>query len=294
MGASGKQIRPPRAGQRGFYPLDPSRLLAQVEHHLAAAQATPGAVSALIVPHAGYSYSGATAGAGFARVALAPIRRVLLLGPSHYHAFRGLALAPHTHFATPLGDVALDRAGRERLLAGDPLCQVRAAAHEEEHALEVELPFLQCLGAELLVLPIVCGGLALADCERLAPLLATEWTADTLLVVSSDFTHYGPRFDYQPFAVRDAPARLAALDGGALERIQAGDAAGFAGYVTRTGATICGHVPITLLLALAAARRGHPAAEQVAYTNSGTLTGDFTHSVSYAALVWPATPAVAP
>jgi AmmeMemoRadiSam system protein B len=153
---------------------------------------------------------------------------------------------------------------------------------EPEHALEAELPFLQRVLAEAVpIVPVLLGGRAThVDAQRAADALAPLVGASTLVVVSSDFTHFGPRFGFVPF-VDDVPARIRDLDLGAVAAIEAGDAAAFERYVQATGATICGHRAIDVLLLLLCATA---AAKLIEYDTSGRMTGSWDHSVSYAAI----------
>lgn len=174
-----------------FYPADPESLRAAVRALLASAVVAPdaGVPKAIIVPHAGYVYSGAVAASAYARVrpAARQIGRVVLLGPSHRVSFRGLAVSEAGGFATPLGVVALDPSARERSLA---LPQVRTleAAHAEEHSLEVQLPFLQELLEDFALVPLVAGD---AGAAEVADVLDALWGGpETLIVVSSDLSHY--------------------------------------------------------------------------------------------------------
>jgi AmmeMemoRadiSam system protein B len=144
---------------------------------------------AIIVPHAGYSYSGPVAGCAYRllRDAGSRIRHVVLLGPSHRVPMRGLAVPSVDAFATPLGEVRVDAAGRQRLRELG-LVGVSDAPHAAEHSLEVQLPFLQTVLADFDVLPIAVG---LAPREQVAKVLDAAWNgADTLVVVSSDLSHY--------------------------------------------------------------------------------------------------------
>ncbi len=257
-----------------------------LESAAARAVAAPGSVGALIVPHAGFVYSGAVAASAFVKLRGRAIDRVVLIGPSHYFGFHGAAIPDRaTAYRTPLGDVAIDR---------DAIAALREAKgfraddrmFEPEHALEAELPFLQrVLSAHVLVVPVLMGGRATEhDAKRVAEGLAPLVGPSTLLVVSSDFTHFGPNFGYVPF--HDAvPARLRELDLGAVAAIEAGDAEAFARYVTTTGATICGHRAIDVSLLLSGASAGWKLVE---YDNSGSMTGMWDHSVSYAAIAAPA------
>ena len=268
-----------------WYPADPAALGARVDGLLSAAQARPpaGTIRALIVPHAGYDYSGPTAGQGYALVKGQSYRRVLILAPSHHSGFRGLSVDTVDAYRTPLGEVPLDLEA-VRTLRASPLVRADGDAGGAEHSIEIQLPLLQrALAPGWRLVPVLVGDLAGADDRTAAELLRPLADADTLVVVSSDFTHYGPRFGYLPFALDGQIAeRLEDLDGGAIERILAKDAAGFLAYQARTGITICGYRPLDILL-----RMLGPGArvERVADTTSGALTGDYRNSVSYAVLV---------
>lgn len=241
-----------------------------------------GPVARLIVPHAGFSYSGAVAASAFAKLRGADFDRIVLLGPSHHFGFRGAAIPDAAEvYRTPLGDVPIDRA-TVSALAASAVVRVDDRVFEPEHALEAELPFLQRLvGRDIPVVPVLMGGQATSeDAAHLAEALGSLLTAKTLVVVSSDFTHFGERFGYTPFA-DDLAARIRRLDRGAIDAIEAGDAEGFSRYVATTGATICGHRAIEVLLRLPEAAAG---AKLLEYDTSGRMTGNFDHSVSYAAI----------
>lgn len=222
-----------------FYPDDRTHLEGTVRGLLDAAPAPApgaGAPKALIVPHAGYAYSGAVAAAAYAQ--LAPLRdqveRVVLLGPSHRVFLRGLAVPGVDAFATPLGEVPIDRAGVEAALA---LPQVRVLddAHAAEHSLEVQLPFLQLALARFSLLPFAVGD---ASTQAVREVIERFWGGrETLVVVSTDLSHYYP-YDH---ARRLDAETTRAIE--ALEPEQLGEE------------SACGRVPLRGLLA-EARRRG--------------------------------------
>ncbi len=268
----------------GFYPGEKRELEQQVAEFLRGGP--PGAAQplAVIVPHAGYVFSGATAGKVFAALKGAAVKRVILLGPSHHMAFTGGALPPKrtTAFATPLGEMPIDAVAVETLRRaagfGGP-----AEAHGPEHSLEVELPFLQMTVGNVPIVPILVGNVtdldAAADMARaLAPLL----TEGTILVVSSDFTHHGPPYSHTPFA-RDAKLGATLLDLGraTAERAAAIDARGFTDQVDISDDTVCGVRPITVALELLQhAFTG--SGKLLALTTSGEVSGNWTQVVTYA------------
>ena len=243
--------------------------------------ASLGVPSALISPHAGFVYSGAVAGQGFGRLRGSSPRRVLVMGPSHYASFQGACLPAAGAFRTPLGSVPLDRDTIDRI-GRKPGFRIDDGPFGPEHCLEAEIPFLQrVLAAGWSLIPVLMGGGSPSRSvghvvDALAPLV----DSDTLVVVSSDFTHYGPGFGYVPFHEL-VPERIRQLDMGAVERILELDREGFGRYVAETGATICGRTAIDVLLGML---ESGTRAELAAYDTSGRMTGDWSHSVSYASI----------
>lgn len=172
-----------------FYPANAHELHEQINDFLAAASTIEQAPLALIVPHAGYVYSGPIAASAY--VNLRPlhnkIQRVVVLGPSHRVGFRGLATSSATFFTTPLGDIKLDTIITKQLNQL-PQVQTMDAAHAQEHSLEVQLPFLQEVLGEFELVPIVVGD---ASANDVAEVIDMAWQDDsTLIVISSDLSHY--------------------------------------------------------------------------------------------------------
>lgn len=181
----------PAAVAGAFYPSDPGDLAGTVDRLLARAEVRPDPATqlrALVVPHAGYVYSGPIAANAYRRIDPVPVRRVLLLGPSHRTPLRGLAVPTVDRFATPLGEVAVDGGMRAALLAAG-LAVPDDAAHRLEHSLEVQLPFLQTVLPAVPVLPVAVGVTAPAV---VAEAIDAVWDESTLVVVSSDLSHYEP------------------------------------------------------------------------------------------------------
>ncbi len=209
MIATGKHVRPPAAAGT-FYPAEPSELRHLIARYLRDAEPSGPYPKALIVPHAGFVYSGPVAANGY--VLLKPIHsqieRVILLGPAHRTAFYGLAVPDCEEFATPLGDVPLDARSLEITLR---LPQVHRLdeAHRHEHSLEVQLPFLQFILARFSIVPILVGRVSAAE---VAEVLEHLWRDDnTLIVASSDLSHF---HDYR--AARSIDSETAHL----IERCQ--------------------------------------------------------------------------
>ncbi len=218
-----------------WYPADPAELRAMVEGFIARQDVSPDpAVRAVVVPHAGYRYSGATAGAAYGRVPCRRWRRAAVVAPSHYHAFSGAAVHPGSGFATPLGVVPVDREASDAFVArGGAKASFSTAPFHGEHSVEIQIPFLQVVDPSMRLVPILVGSGTRAGRE-LADALHSLDDGDTLFVVSSDFTHYGASFDYVPFPATDpeeVSQRLRELDFGALDPVRRGEADRFDDYV---------------------------------------------------------------
>jgi hypothetical protein len=253
----------PAAVAGTFYDANPAALRARIAAYVRAASAEAGpAPKALIVPHAGYVYSGPVAGSAYAL--LQPlrgrVRRVVLLGPAHRVWLRGLAAPEAEAFATPLGVVRVDADALARL---EDLPQVLRSgeAHAQEHSLEVQLPFLQEALGEFALVPLVVGE---ASAEEVAEVLERLWFGDeTLLVISSDLSHY---LDYESARRMDAGtcAAIEQLRGEALSEDSA-----------------CGRLPVRGLLL--AARRHGLVPRTLDLRSSGDTAGDRRRVVGYGA-----------
>lgn len=247
-----------------FYPDDPQELRQQVNDYLARAATQGSRPKAIVAPHAGYIYSGAVAGSVYARLQpyAAEITRVVLLGPSHRVPLRGLAAPSVDFFATPLGDISIDRAAIKSI-ADLPFVRTFDEAHALEHSLEVQLPFLQQILPSFTLVPLVVGETAP---ENVAQALERLWGGDeTLIVISSDLSHY---HDYAT-AQRLDRATSNAIEQLQFEKIHYDDA--------------CGRVPLNGLLYLA--RQRHFRAQTVDLRNSGDTAGPRDRVVGYGAYV---------
>lgn len=282
-----KVREPAVAGQ--FYPADPDSLQAEINDLLNVDVAKPeGKVRALISPHAGYTYSGKTAAKGFSMLRGSSYDRILILAPSHQVPFAGLATADYTFYKTPLGEIPVDTDAVQKVIDyGHGISHAMNAAHRGEHALEVQLPFLQEVLPETPILPLICGRIKSNFAEKIALCLLDFWESNTLWVISSDFTHFGYSFNYVPFE-DDVENKLKSLDMGAIEKILAIDESGFNEYVNETGATICGANPIRVLLKTIEVSGSQELikSELVECTNSGEVSGDFSHCVGYSNIVF--------
>ena len=239
-------------------------------------------VCALVLPHAGYRWSGQTAAFGIKQIVGRSFQRVVVIGPSHRVAMENVASVPDvTHYATPLGEVALDQSFIAELKK-HPVFQTVSRAHAGEHSVQIELPLLQqALGnSSFSFVPIVVGQLDRETIRHMADILRGLIDEQTLVVASSDFTHYGPNYGYVPFQ-DNVSESLKKLDSGSIERIRSKNVDTFLDYVDETGTTVCGRHAISILLAML------PVGAEVHllhYDTSGRMTGNFSNSVSYVAL----------
>ncbi|NLI47595.1 MAG: AmmeMemoRadiSam system protein B [Acidobacteria bacterium] len=241
---------------------------------------------ALVVPHAGYVYSGSTAAAGYVHLRGGKWERVVLLAPAHYGAFRGASITPAAAYDTPLGPVYLDLETCRRLQT-HALFVDAPDAHVREHALECQLPFLQVTLPKVRIIPILVGDLKSEDVRTLAGLLEPLLDEQTLLVVSSDFTHYGPNYGFVPF--RDDPAgNLKKWNLKAAGQIAALDYDGFMEHIRTTRDTICGRngISIAIRALQQLAKKKVIKGRVLEYTTSGEITRDFTKSVSYVSILF--------
>ncbi len=271
-------VRPPAVSGR-FYPSDPVELRATVATMLADARANPATVRAIIVPHAGYIYSGRSAAKVFAQVAIPGL--VIILAPNHTgisEAKGGVSLWEAGAFRTPLGDVPVDAEMAAALLeVSRGVVGVDHDAHRAEHAVEVELPFLQVLRADVRIVPLVIAWDAWEAARALGEILARLVTATrepVLLLASSDLNHYEPA---QVSEQKDAQA---------LEAIRGLDGAELLARCKRERISMCGRGPAATVIAAARAL-GAERAEVVDYRHSGWVSGDNARVVGYAGVVIP-------
>jgi AmmeMemoRadiSam system protein B len=264
MTTAPRQVRRP-AVAGSFYPASPERLLEALRQSFARARVAsdPAPVpKAIIVPHAGYTYSGPIAASAYLRLVPAreTVRRVVLIGPSHRVLFRGLAVSGADALATPLGLIPIDIDARRAVMT-HPGVRQDDLPHATEHSLEVQLPFLQTVLAEFVVLPLAVGR---CDAGAMADVIDARWGgSETVVVLSTDLSHYQR---YAEATVRDQRT-AAAIVAGASDAIDDADA--------------CGAYGLRGLLEVA--RRRHLVVEQIDLRNSGDTAGDRESVVGYGA-----------
>lgn len=266
-------VRHPSVAGR-FYPSDASELDEQVRGYLSPdAWQKPMRAMGCIAPHAGYVYSGHVAGAVFAGLEIPPL--CLVLCPNHTGVGRAISIMSEGEWETPLGSVSIDSAFATSLKERCQLLDEDSTAHRSEHAIEVELPFLETLQPELRFVPIALGtgrfealeqlGLAIGD-------VILDNPAQVLIVASSDMNHYEP----------DAITRV--KDQSAIEAILALDARALYDIVTQQHVSMCGFGPAVAMLT-AAERLGAKSAKLIKYATSGDTSGDRDTVVGYAGIV---------
>lgn len=256
----GSTRKPAVAGT--FYPADPTRLEEAVRGHLRENPIPSPLSKAIIAPHAGFEYSGSIAGTAYRQFIgrSAGIRKVVLIGPAHRLAIRGIAAPGCERFRTPLGDVPVDQES-VKILAARGLISINDRAHIDEHGLEVHLPFLQTVLKSFSIVPLVVGN---ADGGKVKAVLDAQWGGpETLIVVSSDLSHYYP-YDQ----ARELDGKTAA----AIEELEPGRIA---------TEQACGRIAIQGLLLCA--RERNLIAQTLDLRNSGDTAGTRDQVVGYGA-----------
>jgi AmmeMemoRadiSam system protein B len=264
-------VRPPAVAGR-FYTSDARELAREVQKYCANGK---GKLKALgcVVPHAGYMYSGPIAGAVYASLQIPAT--CILLGPRHFPRGEEMAILTEGSWQTPFGEVSIDSAMAKALASACPSLREDAVAHEREHSLEVQLPFLQQLAKNVRIVPIVLGADRYDVLEDLGNVIAQVVAGQpepVLIVASSDMNHYE-----NDVVTRDK-------DKQAIDRILALDPRGLYDTVRSLGITMCGYAAtVTMLVALA--KLGAKEGKLVRYATSGDVTGDREEVVGYAGIV---------
>ncbi len=228
----------------------------------AAKKAPSKDLRAIVVPHAGYKYSGQVAMDGFSLLARGSIKRVIVIAPSHSAAFEGACVPDYELYRTPLGEVRVSALTKE--LVNDPLITMMPRAHDSEHSIEIELPFLQHVLSDFEVVPILIGSLSWGSVEHLAAIIAGLLDKQTIIVASSDLSHYLKYSD----AVE--------LDRSAIDSILALD------LDKASVSQMCGLFPVFVTVRIALMNRWEPLL--LAYKNSGDVTRDKSSVVGYCSI----------
>ena len=262
--------KPAVAGQ--FYPRDPETLEREVSSFFVSGVDKKEAVG-VVSPHAGYFYSGKVAGMVFSRVIIPPT--VVILGPNHRGVGGDVAVAARGSWEMPLGTVPIDEDLAGAILESSKSAADDDRAHALEHSLEVQVPFMQASRPDFSLVPIAVGRLTLPECLTFGRELAvaiSAHTRDVLIVASTDMTHY------EPADVAEKKDRMV------IDQILRLDPDGVYQTVRDNRITMCGVIPVTIMLA-AAKERGAKDAELVGYMTSGDASGDYRSVVGYAGVI---------
>ncbi|MBU2638226.1 MAG: AmmeMemoRadiSam system protein B [Nanoarchaeota archaeon] len=236
-------------------------------------------VYGIICPHAGYAYSGNAAALSYNAVKANKGKTFVIFAPDH----NGYCFNPTTtneDFETPLGIVKTDKELVEKLLKK---CDFLKQGKIQEHAVEVQLPFLQYLFKE--DFKVVCIVVPSPKYYKEFGKAVASVCRDAIIIASSDFTHYGAAYGYMPFSARDAKTEMKKLDSGAIRFIEKLDSEGFLNYVEKTGATICGQYAIAAAIEAVKAM-GAKEGKLLKYYTSGDISGDYSFAVGYAAVAF--------
>ena len=261
-------IRSPAVAGR-FYPSDARKLAAEIDIYAPPATEKLPALGC-IVPHAGYMYSGHVAGAVYSSLQIPS--RCILLGPRHFPQGQPMAILTEGSWQTPFGEAPIDSELASKLAHAFPLLREDPVAHEREHSLEVQIPFLQRLVPDLRFVPVVLASDRYDALEELGQAVAQVVSAEAdpvLVIASTDMNHY------------ESDAITREKDRKAIERILALDPRGLYDAVRKEGITMCGYAA-TVAMLVAMIRLGAKEAKLVRYATSGDVTGDSNEVVGYA------------
>ncbi len=273
-----QSVRPAaRAGQ--FYPEDPGKLQNQVNDFLNRAFLTTlqGTITAIWVPHAGYVFSGQIAGNAYAYLQNYTFDAILVLGPSHYFSVKNAAAGDWDQFASPLGLVSVDRELSDLLVKISDLIDIIPIAHKQEHAIEVQLPFIQTVLPDIPIVPIVVGQLSYRQSKALAHDIVNACKGkNVLLIASSDMSHY-PAYDD---AVRADRQVLKAVENFDARAVYALNYSLMRDGVPGLQCVMCGHAALVTVMLAAKAMQANEV-KMLPYANSGDVSGERNRVVGY-------------
>lgn len=278
-----------------WYSGDRATLIRELEGWLSSARKLPHPARAVICPHAGYSYSGATAAYSFKQIDPSTVKTIFILGPSHHVRLSGCAVSQCSTYETPLYSLQIDRNISQELIDTGHFEVMSMEADEDEHSIEMQLPYIakvmEGVKGSFKIVPIMVGSLSTSNEIKYGKLLAKYLEDPSIcFVISSDFCHWGQRFRYTHFDQDKGEIHqsIQALDREGMDLIECLDAPGFAGYLKNTGNTICGRHPIGVFLNMVAAMRQHSNGMSLdlkflSYAQSNQVKNPRDSSVSYAA-----------
>jgi MEMO1 family protein len=256
-----------------WYPGKPEALQAQIQGFLNAVPRTSltGPLVGLIVPHAGYVYSGGVAAYAYQLLSERPFTRVVIVAPSHRYPFKGASIDSKDGYETPLGIIPVDNQLAQEIVSESPVFRYVPNGHAQEHALEIQLPFLQAVLKQFSLVPIIQGSQDRATCQEMAQALAKVLQGrEVLLVASTDLSHF---HSYN---------QARSLDQKILDRVAAFDETGLMSDLEQDQVEACGGGPMVTVLRTARLL-GADVSRVLQYANSGDVTGDRSGVVGYMA-----------
>lgn len=268
-----KQVREPAVAGM-FYPASPDRLKKEINNYLnkVTLSKIEGEIIAIISPHAGYKFSAGVAAYGFKAIEGKDFSTVIIIGPSHYVYFKGSSVYPEGYYRTPLGDVEIDKELAKKLINNSNI-SFYPPAHQREHSVEVQIPFLQTTLRDFKLVPIVMGNCSYQDCLNLGKAIAENIKdRKVLIVASTDLSHFYP----------SEQARV--LDKITLDEIRRFNPRELYQKVKTEECQLCGAMPVVATL-IAAKELGANKIELLKYLHSGDVTGDNSRVVGYGSMI---------
>ena len=254
-----------------WYPAKKEVLESQIDGYLAKAKKEDNkGLIALVSPHAGYIYSGPVAAFAYKQIEGMKFNTVIIIAPSHYTAVKGASVYNRGAFRTPLGLVQVDEELSDKLIKSNPVFYFNEAAHREEHSLEIQLPFLQRVIGSFKMVPIVMWNKSFRNCKSLAETISAIVTPGTLIVASSDLSHY------------HSHEKAVELDKVVIKNIESFNAEMLSKNIDSGFCEACGAGPIITAM-LAAKISGAKKARVLNYASSGDTSGDYSRVVGYLA-----------
>ena len=262
-----------------WYEGDSLRLRSNIETWLGSRSDTPRP-QAIVAPHAGHVWSGDIAAKAWNRVLGHGFKRIFILCPNHRMPVHGIVADDADAFDTPLGPIPVDTDAIERLIH-DNIVRIQHAAHQKEHAIEIQLPFMKVVAPDARLVPLIVGQISDSDAKAFAAWLRTNLTDDDLVVISTDLVHYGEAYGFVPFET-DIEANIEKYDAKTVEAISWLDGERFSAFARANEHTACGLNALRVMAYVF--EHTDAAARRLAYGTSGKKSGAFDMSVSYVAL----------
>jgi len=269
-----------------FYPADKAELNKLLEDFIDKDFRSNKKIQAVVVPHAGLIYSGPVAGQAFKYLNGSNFKRVMVLAPSHYIGFAGVSVGSYDAYETPLGQMPVDKNLADKLLQ-EEYFDFLPQAHTREHAIEIELPFLQKTLGDFKLIPLIFGSQTnLEEIKQIAQILKKYLDDETLIIASVDFTHYGPNYGFVPFK-QDIEKNLAELDAPVVENFKNLKTEELYHYIETKAITNDGQIVLATLSEILKPSAGEkkPNIEMTGNNTSGKITGDSENSVHYVSFV---------